>query len=586
MYLDKITKGELAHIQNYHSGWAVIRGEAEVPAGIQILEITNDVRIINTYRTLKCVSLGVFINTISKAHVRNMGIKSIKVLAEGLHRVISGNKIGETGHSGQRRSGRHLLNFGKITKEEEIHLQNYHLGWAVLRGEAQVPDGIKILDITTDVRILNVYQASGREPLSVFLDKISNSPPQKIGNFSFRKLAEGLHKEIVRGEMNQLKSKILSRDYYSMGYLALNVLFRDINVLISEGLLDDSVVSAWIKSFENSTFLDEIVTPVWFEADGQTYKMTLGEALDKFAQAGSLRAGNIDASTTWVVRAIAHSANRESLNQIDELINSSQSFNTRTSSIIHREDNLGKLNVRQDDWDLWWGIVFLRRATKFTMGRIATESGLDWQTNEFGETILKYYEKSPSQLLARRSIGWKKFKRIAKLLAYLVAKGCPEQISPIEPWNAIKALNLDVRDYEVIKIRYGGGKVPTLDACGKQFGVTRERIRQIEEKVASAAHHSGLSTRAMLWLDSNTVNIWEQLSRDGGVTVDLIDESPVALRRKLNSEERLGLLLSGYDIIQFLEKTGTKTDSGWRSKVKGVEEIRIKLSGRHKSFNV
>lgn len=49
---------------------------------------------------------------------------------------------------------------------------------------------------------------------------------------------------------------------------------------------------------------------------------------------------------------------------------------------------------------------------------------------------------------------------------------------------------LTLKEAEVIKLRYGYyGKERTLEEVGKQFGVTRERIRQIETKAIRKLRH-------------------------------------------------------------------------------------------------
>ena len=56
-----------------------------------------------------------------------------------------------------------------------------------------------------------------------------------------------------------------------------------------------------------------------------------------------------------------------------------------------------------------------------------------------------------------------------------------------------KMLNkLSHRELTVIKLRYGfiDGKTYTLEEIGKQLGVTRERIRQIEKKALKKLKHS------------------------------------------------------------------------------------------------
>ena len=54
---------------------------------------------------------------------------------------------------------------------------------------------------------------------------------------------------------------------------------------------------------------------------------------------------------------------------------------------------------------------------------------------------------------------------------------------------------LSEREAEIIILRYGlsDGTPKTLDDIGKVYGVTRERIRQIESKVMSKLRHPSRS---------------------------------------------------------------------------------------------
>jgi hypothetical protein len=88
------------------------------------------------------------------------------------------------------------------------------------------------------------------------------------------------------------------------------------------------------------------------------------------------------------------------------------------------------------------------------------------------------------------------------------------------------------------------------------------------------------SDSSLAWLKLNIDNIWEQLSADGGVTVDSKDESELALEKKLGNEYRLALLLANIGIIQLLDNSANRTESGWASKVKGEADIVIRLSGK------
>jgi RNA polymerase primary sigma factor len=51
-------------------------------------------------------------------------------------------------------------------------------------------------------------------------------------------------------------------------------------------------------------------------------------------------------------------------------------------------------------------------------------------------------------------------------------------------------LLLSPREWEIVRMRYGlneTGKEHTLQECGEKFQVTRERMRQIEEKALAEA---------------------------------------------------------------------------------------------------
>jgi RNA polymerase primary sigma factor len=54
---------------------------------------------------------------------------------------------------------------------------------------------------------------------------------------------------------------------------------------------------------------------------------------------------------------------------------------------------------------------------------------------------------------------------------------------------------LNTREREIIEMRFGlsDGQEHTLEQVGHRFGVTRERIRQIEAKALRKLRHSNLS---------------------------------------------------------------------------------------------
>jgi RNA polymerase primary sigma factor len=62
---------------------------------------------------------------------------------------------------------------------------------------------------------------------------------------------------------------------------------------------------------------------------------------------------------------------------------------------------------------------------------------------------------------------------------------------------------LSEREAGVVKMRYGldDGQMKTLDEIGKVYGVTRERIRQIESKTMSKLRHPSRSQVLRDYLD-------------------------------------------------------------------------------------
>ncbi len=64
---------------------------------------------------------------------------------------------------------------------------------------------------------------------------------------------------------------------------------------------------------------------------------------------------------------------------------------------------------------------------------------------------------------------------------------------------------LSGREQEVVRLRFGldDGRPRTLEEVGRQFGVTRERIRQIEAKTLAKLRHPHRSDRLRDYLESS-----------------------------------------------------------------------------------
>ena len=62
---------------------------------------------------------------------------------------------------------------------------------------------------------------------------------------------------------------------------------------------------------------------------------------------------------------------------------------------------------------------------------------------------------------------------------------------------------LNEREQKVMRLRFGldDGQMRTLEEVGKEFGVTRERVRQIESKTLAKLRHPHRSQRLRDYLD-------------------------------------------------------------------------------------
>ena len=79
-----------------------------------------------------------------------------------------------------------------------------------------------------------------------------------------------------------------------------------------------------------------------------------------------------------------------------------------------------------------------------------------------------------------------------------------EDKSVISPADAVISMNLAEQTRKVLELRFGleDGRSRTLEEVGREFHVTRERIRQIEAKALRKLRHPSRSKRLKSFMES------------------------------------------------------------------------------------
>lgn len=81
----------------------------------------------------------------------------------------------------------------------------------------------------------------------------------------------------------------------------------------------------------------------------------------------------------------------------------------------------------------------------------------------------------------------------------------PERLKELEEKTRAILATLTPREEKVLRMRFGIGEKPnTLDEVGKDFFVTRERVRQIEAKALKKLHHPTRKSRFRSILDGDS----------------------------------------------------------------------------------
>jgi RNA polymerase sigma factor (sigma-70 family) len=102
-----------------------------------------------------------------------------------------------------------------------------------------------------------------------------------------------------------------------------------------------------------------------------------------------------------------------------------------------------------------------------------------------------------------RDIAFRKHHAVEPIVLLSGAERQPRDFSdkPLAVGDVL--VELSEREQEVVRLRFGleDGRPRTLEEVGRQFGVTRERIRQIEAKTLAKLRHPHRSDRLRDYLE-------------------------------------------------------------------------------------
>jgi RNA polymerase primary sigma factor len=140
-----------------------------------------------------------------------------------------------------------------------------------------------------------------------------------------------------------------------------------------------------------------------------------------------------------------------------------------------------------------------------TLGRDATPEEIGHQLDLTAERVLEIqrYAREPVSLQA--VVGDEDDGAFGDFIEDADAPTAIDLVAYAQMQEQLRELltSLDDRERAVMKLRYGlvDGKPKTLDEIGHEFGLTRERIRQIESKTLSKLRHPSRSQKLRDLLD-------------------------------------------------------------------------------------
>jgi RNA polymerase primary sigma factor len=150
-------------------------------------------------------------------------------------------------------------------------------------------------------------------------------------------------------------------------------------------------------------------------------------------------------------------------------------------------------------------VTRIQRGLVQDLGREPTEEEIGERAEMTADRVREIMKLAQSPTSLDSPIGDDGDSKFGDLLEDHDAIAPPEAAGITAMQEQLRAVlqGLPDRERRVIELRYGlaDGRARTLEEVGREFGVTRERIRQIESKTLSKLRHPSRSSRLKDYLD-------------------------------------------------------------------------------------
>ena len=226
--------------------------------------------------------------------------------------------------------------------------------------------------------------------------------------------------------------------------------------------------------------------------------------------------------------------------------------------------------ISKDLWDEWKKRLTDTAETSPAVFDMATELGLKWAYIRRDEKVSDYAHLDLKQILSLRGFGKRKLATLILCMAK-AALDCRVQKQKVKILEKIPAAvniqnmlnSLKDKEKEIIVLRYGffGHPVHTLEEIGGNFGVTRERIRQLEQKALGILSRPANLKLFKRYISAKQDEIWGKLADKNGMLDKSLSEKQI--RNKVEGEFVLAVDCCMGSADKWLSEYACETDKVW-----------------------